>query len=197
MDGSKKSILMNKLLNDELLDYEIYKKLTTMEKDKSLKASLGKLAKMEKAHLEIWRGFAGAKMAKETTPLIVLLKGYLFVLARRIIGVAFVTMLLSRNELKALKKYTKAVSVGGLSAYERKRLNLIIQDELFLVLWNRHEELAFPKTRNDPAPYGHFCHEDTSKSQPRSSSSLLCRVSRWRAPLLGILRASQPPSALC
>ncbi len=129
MDGSKKSILVNKLLNDELLDYEIYKKLATIEKDKNLKALLGRLTEMEKVHLEIWREFAGAKGTQETAPLIVLLKVYLFVLTRRIIGVAFVTMLLSRNELRALNKYTETVSVGGVSAYERKRLNIIIEDE--------------------------------------------------------------------
>lgn len=121
----------------ELVDYETYSLLARKERHHKLKVLLERLAAMEEKHLGLWRHALEEHgyIAKRPS-LVVQLKILGFLMARRLLGVAFVVRLLGRNELRSLDNYTEAIKNRniGLTRIERRYLDIIIRDE------NYHEE---------------------------------------------------------
>ena len=136
MKDSERLKLVRELYLHEMADYEIFSRMAGAEKDKGLKVLLGRLARMEKAHMEIWEDI-GEEMAGKKEEMagpgawMVMIKVYAYLLARRILGVAFVTMLLGRGELESLERYNDAVRNSSLPKEDRKRLDTIIADEKY------------------------------------------------------------------
>ncbi len=129
--SSRKSIkLTRKLFLDELRDYHLYKKLAEYEKDKTLKSVLENLIKTEKKHMDLWgRSAKIEKPYKEIPSGISLFKLYLYLSARRILGLPFTLTLLSRNELSNLNRYERLTKATGISGKDRDRFLSVISDE--------------------------------------------------------------------
>ncbi|HUB92348.1 MAG TPA: VIT1/CCC1 transporter family protein [Candidatus Saccharimonadales bacterium] len=132
MEEQDRKRLVRGLFRDEIVDYEIFTRLAKRERDGDLKVLLGRLAKMEKAHMRIWAEMAGTKepelgMASWTMAF----KIYAFIAARMLLGVAFVIMLLGKNEIAALERYNNAIRSVKLSAMDRKLLDTVIADEKY------------------------------------------------------------------
>jgi|GEM_PF-2431643 VIT1/CCC1 family predicted Fe2+/Mn2+ transporter len=132
MKDSDKAKLVRSLYLDERVDYRIFGRLAKGEKDKDLRVLLGRLARMENAHMKIWADMAG-RQEKESLllSLMTAVRVYSFLLARKILGVAFVIMLLGKNEMNALERYREAMKDVRLSAMDRKRFDTIIADEKY------------------------------------------------------------------
>ncbi len=132
IDESERAALIKRLFIGEFVDYEVFRRLAASENNRELKVLLGRLARMEKAHMRIW-----AKMAGGSEPLlgfyswVAMFKVYAFLGARRLLGVAFVIMLLGRGEMEALERYNMATERTGLSARDRRLLDTIITDEKY------------------------------------------------------------------
>ncbi len=132
MSKAHRTALIRRLFIGEFVDYEVFSRLSRSEMDSELKVLLGRLARMEKAHMGIW-----ARMAGGTEPSlglyswIAMLKVYAFLGARKLLGVAFVVMLLGRGEMEALERYTEAIEHAVLSTSDKKLLDMIIADEKY------------------------------------------------------------------
>lgn len=132
MKESERLRLARKLYLDELVDYEIFSRLAKSEKDRSLRILLGRLARMERAHMGLWAEIAGRKEPElGFGSWIVMLRVYAYLIARKILGVAFITMLLGKGEMEALGRYNEVMKSFGQSAIDRKRLDTIIADERY------------------------------------------------------------------
>ena len=132
MENTEKTRLARRLFVDEIVDYGVYHRLAEIERDGGLKILLGRLARMEKAHMHLWAEIAGISDGNtEKIPFIARLRIYAFLLARKLLGVAFITKLISRNEKLTLEKYNSAISRMKLTPKERKQINTIIHDERY------------------------------------------------------------------
>ncbi len=120
--------LVRKLYISELLDYEIYSRLADAEENAELKHLLKKLANTDKRHMHLW-----GKAASITEPYVASrfarLKISAYLIAERLLGAPFVLMILSKNEISALERYTNAIKGKRLNAEDSKRLSLIIKEE--------------------------------------------------------------------
>lgn len=132
MKDRDKARLVRSLYLDELADYEIFKRLAEGEKDGNLKVLLGRLARMERAHMKIWAEIAGKKEPElHARGFMIMIKVYAFLLARSILGVAFITMLLGTEEMDALEEYTGVMENVQLSPKEKRLLDIVIADERY------------------------------------------------------------------
>jgi vacuolar iron transporter family protein len=132
MANEEKEKLARHLFIDEVVDYKIYSTLSHKVKDRNLAVLLGRLAKMEKAHMELWGEIAGIKkQAREEIPVLETLRMYMMLFLRDVLGIAFTIKLLTRHEKLRLKEYLKAVKDLDLSDKERRQLNAVIEDEKY------------------------------------------------------------------
>lgn len=119
-----------KLFLDELRDYHLYKELAEREKDKTLKSVLENMIKTEKKHMDLWAEAAGIEKPYKKRPSgISLFKLYLYLGARRTLGLPFTLTLLSRNELNNLNRYENLTKGREVSDKDRVRFLSITSDE--------------------------------------------------------------------
>jgi VIT1/CCC1 family predicted Fe2+/Mn2+ transporter len=130
MSSRKRTELTRKLFLDELRDYHLYKELAEHEKDKILKSVLENMIKTEKKHMDLWGEAAGIERTYKKRPSgISLLKLYLYLGARGILGLPFTLTLLSRTELNNLNRYERLTKGTGVSDKDRIRFLSVISDE--------------------------------------------------------------------
>jgi len=137
-----KSKIEQRFLKDELSDYELYKSIEHGEKDKVLKGLVKKLKNTEYKHAKIWASLIGEKHIENVgIPFRSKLRVVLYPIIRKILGVAFVTKLLERNEANGLNEYEELVKKNGLGVKELKKVRGIIVDE------QEHEKLLIEETQ--------------------------------------------------
>lgn len=132
MKEDKKIRIEQRFYLDELVDSEIYFQLAMKEKNHKLKELLKGLVAMEKKHLNLWKdAIEEHGYAVQEHYLFVRLKVLGFLLARRLLGVAFIVKLLGRTELKNLSNYEAIIKNKNvrLTKIERRYLYTIIKDE--------------------------------------------------------------------
>jgi VIT1/CCC1 family predicted Fe2+/Mn2+ transporter len=141
MLGNKKMI-ERRFLEDELSDFELYRSIEHKEKDKILKNLVKKLKETEFRHAEIWASLLGEKhMENVRIPFRSRMRLIIYPLVRKILGVAFITKLLERNEANGLNAYKELVDKRGLGAKELAKVRGIIIDE------ESHERLLLEETQ--------------------------------------------------
>lgn len=135
MEEQNRRRLVRRLFRNELADCEIFARLAEREKDKDLKVLLGRLARMERSHMRIWGEMAGTREQElGVASWTMTLKIYFFILARMLLGVAFITMLVGKSEVEAIERYTDAIKSVKLSEMDRKRIDTIIADEKYTAI---------------------------------------------------------------
>ncbi len=126
----KKETLVRKLLIGEIIDYEVLKHLASQEKEQNLKRLLEKLSGIEASHIRMWREISesGGRLSVAGR-MTVIIKVYSYLLARRFLGVAFITMLLGKGESYVLERYSTILYSSKLSPERKKLLDRILEDE--------------------------------------------------------------------
>jgi VIT1/CCC1 family predicted Fe2+/Mn2+ transporter len=131
MDKEERIAVERKFYLSEMRDYEIYNALASRERNPKLKELLGRIARMEEKHTMLWKKMLDEDAvnipSRQGTIIAIETAGY--TAARRILGVAFVSKLLGRNEVSSLERFSGAVKRVGLTRKARGYLNTIINDE--------------------------------------------------------------------
>jgi VIT1/CCC1 family predicted Fe2+/Mn2+ transporter len=123
-------------LRDELLDRETYARLARGERIAELRQLFEKLAEKEEEHVRIWRTLLGDAGDSVGTPWLAGPRVLLLSAMRKLLGIAFVTKLLERDEGRGLQRYKEGLSGRSLGERDRAQLRKIIKDE-------ESHELAF------------------------------------------------------
>ncbi len=114
----------------EALHYNLYKTLAKGERNHRLKQLLEKLVKEEEGHMNAWRDAVLEHQHEEPgLPATMALQIFFFQMLRRVLGVAFVTGLLEKDEASVLQRYIESKKSMTFSAKERASINKIIGDE--------------------------------------------------------------------
>lgn len=124
---------------DEVIDSMVYEELSKREKDERIRKALKELSGIERNHAEFWKRVLerrGLKM-KLNPPV---WKVHLFLLLRRLVGVALTVKLLETAENSAAYKYLKALEKGEYIEEERRILRRIVEEELEHEVLFREEE---------------------------------------------------------
>ena len=123
-------------LQDELLDHETYLRLARVEKNVEIKELLQRLADKEKEHIDIWRTLLGDAGEAIGVPAFLNFRVFMLEAMRKVLGIAFVTRLLERDEANGLERYKEGLSGNALQEKDKRYLRRIIKDE-------QGHELAF------------------------------------------------------
>ncbi len=126
----KRKRLERKFYLLEMLHYKVYRMLAGMERDKNLSDMLIALAEKEKKHFTIWKnmllkdGIEDAELGVWSSA-----QYFIFVLVRRIFGLAFATGYLERDERKALDEYIELLEDNSFTKSEMSKIKEVIRDE--------------------------------------------------------------------
>jgi VIT1/CCC1 family predicted Fe2+/Mn2+ transporter len=118
-----------RFLRGEILDNAVYLALAKGEKDRELKAILLKLAHEEEGHIAIWRSLLGDRCKGVGKPPLLELRVLSLMFVKDLLGIAFMTRMLERNEGNAIAGYRKVLDDGSLGPKGRAYLNRIIREE--------------------------------------------------------------------
>jgi vacuolar iron transporter family protein len=118
-----------RFLKGEILDNAVYLALARGEKDRELRSLLLRLADEEKGHIAIWRSLLGRDGEGVRGPAFLKLRVLSHVLVKRVLGIAFTTKLLERNETGAIASYGDILRKGALGPGGRAYLNKVIGEE--------------------------------------------------------------------
>ena len=135
-----------------MLDHFVYATLAMHEKNPTLKHLLEELSAAELRHIGQWKKLLGKDGLKVGKPAFIGMRALFMVLLERILGVAFVTRLLERNESRGLAAYGESLDNGRLGQKERLITLQIIEDEkgheasLSKVLEAREADLAYTQS---------------------------------------------------
>ena len=141
-----KKEIEERFLKDELSDYRLYKAIEAEEKDKSLKSLVAKLKDTELKHAKIWGSLLGKKSIEGVEiPFKARLRLVTYPIVRKLLGIAFVTKLLERNEANGLEEYKELLSGRELGSVELGKVRSIIGDE------EHHEKLLLEQTQKHEA----------------------------------------------
>ena len=141
-----KKEIEERFLEDELSDCRLYKTIEGEEKDKTLKRLVAKLSKTEFKHAKIWGSLLGEKNIEEVKiPFKARLRLLTYPIVRKLLGIAFVTKLLERNEAKGLEEYKELLAGKELGSAELEKIRGIIGDE------EHHEKLLLEQTQKHEA----------------------------------------------
>ncbi|MGA3020700.1 MAG: VIT1/CCC1 transporter family protein [Candidatus Micrarchaeales archaeon] len=113
-------------LRDETLDSEIYSRMAKSEKNKKIKNLLERFAATERDHARTWRKLLKGEGVKKS--LLGRFKMLEMLLARRLLGIAFVVKFLERHEENDLKRHRAALSEQSLARRDKKQIIKIIKD---------------------------------------------------------------------
>jgi VIT1/CCC1 family predicted Fe2+/Mn2+ transporter len=136
----------NEFLKDELSDYALYDSTAKHESDPELRKLVLRLRETELKHAKVWGGLLGIKdVSKVQMPMAMRLKVWLYVLARRFMGIAFVTKLLERHEREGLEDYMALAKGQELGKATLAKIRGIIRDE------KEHEQMLLLQTQKHEA----------------------------------------------
>lgn len=126
----KESKLPLKFYYGEIRDYHTYYYLARIEKDGERRKKLMGLANIEKRHATFWREYLekrgiGVKKVKFGK-----CRRFIIWLTKKILGVRMVISLSEMGESSAISAYYDFYKKGDLNTEERKKLKIIILDEL-------------------------------------------------------------------
>ncbi len=93
--------IIKEMQQNELTESEIYRRIAKFAKGDENKATLERLAKEERAHYEIWRGYTGIEMKPNK------FKVFKYTLLARLFGFTFAVKLMERGEGIAQEKYSR------------------------------------------------------------------------------------------
>lgn len=130
VNEGKKLRMERYFYNVEVLHYYLYTSLSARERNRGLKKILNDLAKGEKGHIAAWRGaLLEHGVAEPGNPPLMGLQILFFQVIRNILGVAFVTRLIEKDEARVLEDYIKSLKSVNFSAKEKRVISEIIEDE--------------------------------------------------------------------
>lgn len=121
--------IARKEARDEITDHTVYKKLSSIERDQKAKKVFSALATTELRHYNFWLRYCNGESINPD-----MLKVYLVIVFRYVIGAAFVIKYLEKNEASVVKEY-KSIS-GIIPKKHRKEFDGMLLDE-------EHHEQAF------------------------------------------------------
>ena len=135
-----------RFLKDEISDFKLYSSIEHTEKDGKLRKLVSTLKSTEYKHAMIWASLLGRKDIDDVSiPLSSRLRLFTYPLVRKVLGIAFVTKLLERNEINGLKEYKELVKGKHLGKGELERIKEIVLDE------EHHERLLLEETQKHEA----------------------------------------------
>jgi vacuolar iron transporter family protein len=118
-----------KFLRDEIFDMEVYSKLSDNESDPDIRHMLKKLSETENRHADFWRSLLGESGNKVKGPALMSLSILEMLIARRLLGIAFLVKFLERHEREGIKAYVSALSKHPLSGKSKAIADGIIREE--------------------------------------------------------------------
>lgn len=90
---------------DEITEYHIYTRLAQQTRDAENRATLQRIAEMERAHYETWRALSGTEVPPHR------FKVWLYVLLGRILGLTFTLRLMEQGEEKSQAAYAELARI--------------------------------------------------------------------------------------
>ena len=145
--SSSKSLqqLASERAKDEITDYTIYKKMSTLslERNPEFRKVLGDLAEMEHRHYDFWRKYVPGTTIRPNTLLV-----YVTVLFRILFGTTFASKYLERNEASVIVRYRNMAAL--IPESDRQDFEKMIQDEV------GHETELEKKTQSGSVKYISF-----------------------------------------
>ena len=136
--------LEKRFFEAEMSDFNLYRLIAEHEKSLELKDLVTDLMHTELRHAKIWAALSGEDPKGYSMPISSRVKLYMYLIARRLMGIAFVTKLLERNEKKGLYEY-KGLMKRGISSKLRTKVGSIIKDE------EEHESMLLKETEKHEA----------------------------------------------
>ena len=136
--------LEKRFFEAEMSDFNLYRLITKHERSSELKRLVAGLMHTELRHAKIWATLSGENLEGYRMPINSKVKLYMYLAARKLMGIAFVTKLLERNEKKGLEEY-KGLMKGGISSKVRTKVSSIIKDE------EKHEDMLLKETEKHEA----------------------------------------------
>ena len=130
---------------DEISDYNLYKTIARHEKNPEVRRLVQALMKTELEHAKLWASVSGIEIEKYRIPYSATIKFYLYLIARKSLGIAFVTKLLERNENIGLLAYKKQLDKNKIPQSFHAKIDSIINDE------EKHETMLLAETRKHEA----------------------------------------------
>ncbi|MCL4371870.1 VIT1/CCC1 family protein [Candidatus Marsarchaeota archaeon] len=128
-------------LKDEISDFTLYSSIYRSEKNPETKKLVRKLKDTELKHTKIWASILGVRAGSVSLGALTRLKIWLYVLGRRLFGIAFVTKLLERNERLGLQEYKNAIKSVKFEESTMEKVREIIRDE------EEHESMLLEETQ--------------------------------------------------
>ncbi len=128
MRNSEKLAL--KFYRSEMMDSMIYSYLASLEKNEKRKKMLEGLANIEKRHANFWLGYLERRGIKAPKIRFSRIKKFSVYLTRKMLGTGITVSLAEMGESTAIESYYHFYESGNLSEEEKKKLRLIILDEL-------------------------------------------------------------------
>lgn len=119
-----------KFYRGEINDSYTYQYLARLEKDKKRKRMLIGLANIEKRHADFWKNYLERRNTEIPEAKFGGVKKFAVWLTRKFLGVRVTVSLSEMGESSAIESYYEFYEHGDLSEEERKKLKLIILDEL-------------------------------------------------------------------
>ena len=124
-----------KFYRGEMMDAKVYRYLSMLEKDEKRKKMLIGLSNIETRHADFWKSYLEKRGVIVKEMEMGAVKKFAVWLTRKILGVRVTVSLAEMGESSAIESYYDFYEQGDLSDEEKKRLRLIILDEL------EHEKL--------------------------------------------------------
>ena len=136
--------LEKRFFEAEMSDFNLYRLIAKHERSPELKKLVASLMNTEFRHAKIWAALSGEDPKRYSMPINSKIKLYMYLVARKLMGIAFVTKLLERNEKKGLEEYN-SIMKEGISSKVRTKVSSIIKDE------EKHEDMLLKETEKHEA----------------------------------------------
>jgi VIT1/CCC1 family predicted Fe2+/Mn2+ transporter len=123
---------------DELTDYLVYKRLSTIkiERNVKLKKTLARLSGMERRHYLFWKDYCAEQEVKVSS-----FHVYMVIFLRYLLGVTFAVRYLERGEERVIRRYKEVAHL--IPAKGKKAFNRMLADEV-------EHEMDFAKQFESP-----------------------------------------------
>ncbi len=125
----------------ERRDALLYEYLAGIERDESLKKKLLGLASIEKRHADFWKEYLERRGIKVKDVYLGRWRKFIAWFVRKFLGASLVVSLFEMGESSAIYSYYDFYENGELSPEEKKKLSLIILDEL------EHEKIFYKEKK--------------------------------------------------
>lgn len=116
-------------LRDEILDCEVYSRLSKSESNVEVRHLLERLSDTERRHAAIWRELLGESGKGVRGPALMELRVLEMQILRRLLGIAFLVKFLERHENSGLINYESSLRGKHFNDSDWKRIGGILGDE--------------------------------------------------------------------